>query len=460
MKKSLLLTLCSLFTASFGMNAQEAPTEVPVIKINIEGNQIVKDKETYLKASFEIEGKGQYKDFKDSIQIKGRGNSSWSPVYDWNNPKNPYKLKFAKKQAPFGLTKGKKWVLLANKIDGSLLTNAIGMEVARVVGTEAANDIIPVDLYINGEYRGNYNFTEQVDMSSNSVKLKDESKATLIELDTYYDEPYKFKDATYQLPANIKFPDFSEGGDETSINQNDIEGNFNKLTAAVANGDDLSNILDLNALGKYMLVNELIANFEILHPKSTYLYNADVLDNTSKWKFGPVWDLDWAYGYENTYNYGTMESDYQFWTKQMEHTTFWNVLLSHKEVKLAYYQVWKNFMENGLQEVLDYCDTYYTWTANSLSDNASKWWDNTDYAKQSSTIKSWLKARAKSIYDELKSDEVVVASVKRLNAATPAVVDVVDLNGRVVKHQVDRADWSNGLPAGVYVVGGKKVVVK
>lgn len=42
MKKSLLLTLCSLFTASFGMNAQEAPTEVPVIKINIEGNQMLK----------------------------------------------------------------------------------------------------------------------------------------------------------------------------------------------------------------------------------------------------------------------------------------------------------------------------------------------------------------------------------------------------------------------------------
>lgn len=333
------------------------------------------------------------------------------------------------------------------------------MKVARVVGTEAANDIIPVDLYINGEYRGNYNFTEQVDISANSVKLKDESKATLIELDTYYDEPYKFKDNTYQLPANIKFPDFSEGGDETSINQNDIEGNFNKLTAAVANGDDLSNILDLNALGKYMLVNELIANFEILHPKSTYLYNADVMDNTSKWKFGPVWDFDWAFGYENTYNYGTMESDYQFWTKQMEHTTFWNELLSHKEVKLAYYQVWKDFMENGLQEVLDYCDTYYTWTANSLSKNAGQWGDYTDYAAQSSTIKSWLEARAKSIYDELSNDEVVT-SVKRLNAATPAGVDVVDLNGRVVKHQVDRADWSNGLSAGVYVVGGKKVVVK
>lgn len=92
--------------------------------------------------------------------------------------------------------------------------------------------------------------------------------------------------------------------------------------------------------------------------------------------------------------------------------------------------------------------------------NAGLWGDYTDYAGQSSTIKSWLEARAKSIYDELKSDEVVVTSVKRLNAATPAVVDVVDLNGRVVKHQVDRADWSNGLSAGVYVVGGKKVVVK
>ena len=95
----------------------------------------------------------------------GRGNTTWS-----SNPdtKNPYRLKFADKVRPLGLPKGRSWVLLANKRAGSMLTNAYGMKAASLLGTVAYNHIIPVDLYVNGTFKGSYNLTEKVGFSSNS----------------------------------------------------------------------------------------------------------------------------------------------------------------------------------------------------------------------------------------------------------------------------------------------------
>ena len=68
--------------------------------------------------------------------------------------KKPFRFKFDKKQSPFGLAKGKSWVLLANFLSDAQLNNAIAMRTAQLVGASYANHMIPVELYINGSYRG------------------------------------------------------------------------------------------------------------------------------------------------------------------------------------------------------------------------------------------------------------------------------------------------------------------
>ena len=186
-------------------------TQVPRIDINIENGEMVSSKDYYLNADITIDGAGVFPSMgHTAVQIKGRGNSSWNGW--WPYDKNPYRLKFSEKIKPFGLTKGKNWVLLANKQTGSMTSNAIGMKAACLVGTAGANHMVPVELYINGEYRGSYNFTEKVGLANNSIDLADESAATLLELDTYYDEAYKFRSQPYNLPVNIKEPEFDEAG--------------------------------------------------------------------------------------------------------------------------------------------------------------------------------------------------------------------------------------------------------
>ena len=263
-------------------------TAVPRIDIDIDGGEMVTSKEYYLNALITIQGNGVWADFEDSVQIKGRGNSSWS-----TNPyaKNPYRLKFASSVKPFGLKKGKNWNLIAQAQGGSMMSNPMAMKAARMVGAAGANDVIPVDLYMNGDYRGSYIFTQKTGLANNSIDLDDESAAVFLELDTYYDEAYRFYSDKYRLPVNIKEPDFAEG--ETMLNMEQVKKDFNRFETSLYEDTHFERLVDLDMLARFMLVNELVYNSEINHPKSTFLYKEDLGRLGSPYVFGPVWDFDW-----------------------------------------------------------------------------------------------------------------------------------------------------------------------
>ena len=63
---------------------------------------------------------------------------------------------------------------------------------------------------------------------------------------------------------------------------------------------------------------------------------------------------------------------------------------------------------------------------------------------------------------ELSKD--VASLLTGINAAKvevlPSVVDVYSINGQVIRKGVKAAQAAKNLPAGVYVIGGKKVLVK
>ena len=439
---------------------------VPRIDINIEGEKLVSSKDYYLNAEIIIDGAGVYPSMTDNVQIKGRGNSSWSR-YEWD--KNPYRLKFAEKVKPFGLTKGKNWVLLANKQDGSMMTNAIGMKIAGVVETAGYNHIIPVELYINGIYWGSYNFTEKVGFHNNSIDLEDDTQAALLELDTYYDEVYRFHSDIYQLPVNIKEPELDE--QESSLDFTTIKDDFNAFERALAQGEDIEKWLDIEYLARYLMVNELICNYEINHPKSTFLYKENYFDD-SKYIFGPVWDLDWAYGYEhgNRYCINDMLTTY-YSTAFMEASQFiYDLRYFNEEIDKAYYKVWTKFMNNHLEEVLAYCDEYYAYAKPSFEHNNDYlyWWGGTDYGEMSTRMKNWLKNRAEYIYSKLTPYDISeeeeqpngIEVVPSKEKETPSLVDVYDIRGVRVKTKVPVTELRQHLTPGLYIVNGKKMIVR
>ena len=234
--------------------------------------------------------------------MRGRGNTTWKMA------KKPFRFKFDKKQSPFGLAKGKSWVLLANFLSDAQLNNAIAMRTAQLVGASHANHMIPVELYINGSYRGLYNLTEQVDLASNSVVVPDESKAALLEWDTYDGDPKR--DSTYKLPVDLKAPEIEDyvtdyGKEAATLYQETLNSEIQKLTRAVL-AERTAEVVDVPSLAAFYYVFDLTGNLELRHPKSVNVWRANIFDPQSKWVFGPVWDFDWAYGYEHTGAFATI----------------------------------------------------------------------------------------------------------------------------------------------------------
>ena len=374
-------------------------TAVPRIDIDIDGGVMVSSKDYYLNALITIQGNGVWADFQDSVQIKGRGNSSWS-----TNPyaKNPYRLKFASSVKPFGLKKGKNWNLIAQAQKGSMMSNPMAMKAARMVGAAGANDVIPVDLYMNGDYRGSYIFTQKTGLANNSIDLDDESAAAFLELDTYYDETYRFYSDKFRMPVNIKEPDFSEG--KTVLNMEQLKKDFNRFETSLYEGTNFERLVDLEMLARFMFVNELVLNAEINHPKSTFLYKEDLNSLGSPYVFGPVWDFDWSYGYESNRQYCTSsptDNLFDIITTGKGNRFFSTLWQASELLKRRYYAIWKDFVDNHLEEYIDYADDYLAYANKSFINNTSLWSDGGNYATVADNMKTWLRARAHHILQSL-----------------------------------------------------------
>ncbi len=99
--------------------------------------------------------------------IKGRGNSTWAMR------KKPYNIKFDSKTDLFGMGKAKKWSLLANHSDKTAIRNHIAYDIAEKVGLHYISKNVAVDLFVDGNYYGNYLLCESVEVGSTRVDIFD-----------------------------------------------------------------------------------------------------------------------------------------------------------------------------------------------------------------------------------------------------------------------------------------------
>lgn len=433
--------------------------------------------------TFRLDGAGIWPDIEtvEGCQIRGRGNSSWSWTYA---SKNPYRIKFPKKQkqSPFNLITDRQWVFISNKQNGSMTTNAIAQKIAAMVDAEALCHMIPVEMYINGHYRGSYCFTEKISISDNSVAI-DETKGALLELDDYFDEDIRFRDNTYNLPVNVKDPDFTEEDTERIVTVTDIQNSINSLTATLKAGGNIAGYIDMESWAKFWLVNDLVRNVETYHPKSCYLFNPDLTNKNERslWKMGPVWDFDWAFGYEETKDYFIYGADMDIYSAITSHkagSLFYDAIRNSNAGKRAYYKEWLNFMaEDRLQELTEYIDDYTAFVLPSIQHNndapiLEK--DKHDYQALAEKSKQWLTTRANYIFKKLdkfdmEPDIVVPEDYGQPNNIEDAAADTEDVNrpvdvytigGILLRRQVPYLQSTNGLAPGMYVIGGKTVIIR
>lgn len=102
-------------------------------------------------------------------KMSGRGNGTWST----GSTKNPYNIKLGVSTSLLGMNKAKKWCLLANAGDSSLIKNQLTYDFADYIGIKYQPHCKPVDLYVNQQYLGAYNLAEKVEIKSNRIDVTD-----------------------------------------------------------------------------------------------------------------------------------------------------------------------------------------------------------------------------------------------------------------------------------------------
>ena len=447
---------------------------VPRIDVDIDNGASITSKDIWLKAKFTLNGNGMYESVEDSIQIKGRGNSSWG----WR--KKPYTIKFAEKTKLCGLKKGKRWNLMSNYQDVTEMMNATIFKAGRMMGAPYQPHSIPIELYVNGVYKGCYTLTEHVGIHNNCIDEDDYSQ--LLELDSYYDEDYKFRSMQFNLPINIKNPDL--GDENCPITLNQIETEWAEFEKAVKLSRNLEPYLSLDSFATFMFMNDLCGNTELNHPKSTFLYKPT---GTKRYIWGPGWDFDYGFGYQmhgsyfKTYTYQTIGSH----TSSTIGTTFFKKMMSHEEVIEAYYKIWVKFVENdGVEELLSWMDDYYAYAQPSYAHSAQNGLSNSSYASYFETFKTWIRNRVQYIYENLTvptgiedidapewNDNVaanngVVVSVKggvlAVESNVETTLEIYRVDGTLAG-KIDVAVGENIYPLaprGVIVVNGQKIYLK
>lgn len=346
--------------------------QVPMISIDIDGGAEVRDKVNYLDATISIRGNGHCDDVEETrVKIRGRGNTTMG------FPKTPYRLKFDKKKEFGGLPdKAKNFVLLANYIDPTLMRNAIAVEIAHMLDMPYTNHMQPVEVTVNGTYRGNYILTEKVGINGASVDIE-ETEGILWELDTNMDEDFCYYTPNLNIPAMVKDPDLNEIAEETGASGSEelfskwME-DFNQLEESLTPGSDSdwTDYLDLQSAADYLFVYALTGNKEPHHPKSVYIHKARVGE---KYHMGPVWDFDWSF----THTYGAELPGSYTWSVFNDNTgsDFFRKIITDSRFKSAFRERIEEFENGGLDRLLEFIDSYADLIRPSAYSNGERWPD-------------------------------------------------------------------------------------
>ena len=265
--------------------------DIPIPKIEIDtadgrGAQLLKA-DGYVDAQISITDTDGG-NLSGAIQFKVRGNST---AID-SIPKKGFTFKYDKKTNVLGMGKGKKWALLANCFDPTLLRNYLIFDLAERLGLPYVSNQCYAELWLDGSYRGCYTVYEPVQEGTDRVDIDtDGNKDFLLE----YEASRSEDDITYINISGVRFaisepdpPDDDQTAYITDV-MTDIAS-----TMRYGTQEQIREKLDIDSFAKYYLLNEYAKTLDF-GMSSVFFFYKD-----GKLYAGPPWDYDLALGNANS----------------------------------------------------------------------------------------------------------------------------------------------------------------
>ncbi|MBQ3417048.1 MAG: CotH kinase family protein [Ruminococcus sp.] len=227
---------------------------------------------------------------EDSVQFKVRGNTTAMVA----TQKKAYAFKFEKKQNVLGMGKGKKWVLLANCFDPTLLRNDIANTLAHELSLPYTSERQFVELWVDGSYRGCYDLYEPVSEGKDRVNIDIESNDGMKDFLIEYEAQREEEDVTYFNVEELRF--IASEPDEPNEEQlSYIVSVMQEIIDTLKSGtrEQIEQKIDVDSFVKYYLMNEYLKTFDFDMSSVYYFYK------NGKLYAGPAWDYDLSAGNSN-----------------------------------------------------------------------------------------------------------------------------------------------------------------
>ena len=440
-------------------------TNLPTVSIHTLNNEIPYDKEHQIVSQLTIISDNGTKLLSEPGTTRERGNASRT------FPKKPYRIKFDEKQRVLDApAKAKKWTLINNYGDKTLMRNLLAFELSKRLGMTYTPFGTAVDVLLNGEYKGCYQLCDQVSINKNRVNITEMTPQDnqgsaltggyLIEVDAYANQEKSWFNSNNGNPVTIKSPD----EDEITNNQKQyIRQFFNQMER------QWSTYLDVNSFLRHFLVGELSGNTDTYW--SVFMYKER---DENLMHVGPVWDFDLAFNNDQRIYPVNNKSDYIYRSGgscagNMRNFVD-NIVVKDAAAKRQLLEIWDEARQSGLTEenLLAYIDRWAADLEQSQRLNFLRWPILNQRVHQNPAARGSFEAEMAVVRTFMK--ERIAWMDKKLgytykpNGISELRVDrsqpyqVYSLSGQPYGNSIDH------LPAGIYIIrqgtAAQKIVVK
>ena len=256
-------------------------------------------------------------------KIKGRGNYTWQMSQD----KRAYNITLDKKiNLPgFDSAKTKKWSIISEVGDHSLLCNRAGFYLAHAMGI--GQNTASVDVWMNGEYQGCYTITPKYDsfVTDDGFMIEEDNykepevaeggdpQFALEGLNGHGSSDYNLI-TVKKMGNNLLLKDGVV--DESPENLKAVAGTIQTWlqdawdairsgTGYNSKGKYYTDYIDIESFAKMYLMHEYVKSYDVC--AGSILFHRDGQTDADKLIAGPIWDLDNAMGsVQNNSNLGSV----------------------------------------------------------------------------------------------------------------------------------------------------------
>lgn len=218
-----------------------------------------------------------------AIQIKLRGNTSKEVQ------KKSYNIKFSKKTNFMGMGEGKKWSLLANPFDKSLLRISLAFDYAKNIGLPYVSDHRVCNLWVNNKFMGVYIAIEPITDSKERIDIDVTKGDAVFECDDERNEEGSVYFTTDVLGLRFQINE-PENASSAQIKQFKTFWDETSRAVKSLNHEEYEKYIDLESFVNFYIFQEVVKDIDFNRFSTRYVLK------DGKLYAGPPWDLDLSMG--------------------------------------------------------------------------------------------------------------------------------------------------------------------